>query len=255
MFSWLFGSRNALSYPPPPEGVVVYAVGDIHGRDDLLAGIHAAINYDDVAADDMCVEVYLGDYVDRGAQSAAVLERLIERASYRNSIFLRGNHEAIFQSFLERKLAIDEWRVFGGIETCVSYGCDPAQLRRGVSSAEAAALLTPRVPSRHLAFLATLQDSFAIGDYFFAHAGVRPGLPLEAQSPSDLHWIREGFLDHAGSFGKIIVHGHTPVKTPDFRVNRINIDTGAVTTNRLTCLKLDGYGVSILEPMLVQAKR
>src|SRR5207237_334186 len=125
MFSWLFGSRNALSYPLPPEGVVVYAVGDIHGRDDLLAGIHAAINYDDVAADDMCVEVYLGDYVDRGAQSAAVLERLIERGSYRNSIFLRGNHEAIFQSFLERKLAIDEWRVFGGIETCVSYGCDP----------------------------------------------------------------------------------------------------------------------------------
>jgi serine/threonine protein phosphatase 1 len=250
MFSWLLSSRIAApSYPAPPEGVVIYAVGDIHGRDDLLADVHAAIDDDAFDIQDMQVEVYLGDYVDRGDNSAAVLDRLIERAALRNSIFLRGNHEAIFQSFLERQLSIDEWRQFGGIETCISYGCDPALLRPGVSSSEAAELLMPRVPAQHLAFLATLQDSFVIGDYFFVHAGVRPGLPLGAQSPKDLHWIREGFLDYAGSFGKIIVHGHSPVKSPEFRVNRINIDTGAFATNRLTCLKLDEYGVGILEPL------
>ena len=248
MFASLRNRHSLPPYPRPPDDVTLYAVGDIHGRDDLLAQVHAAIDVDAAESPATAFEIYLGDYIDRGPASAQVIDRLIARAAIRRVALLRGNHEEVFEAFLAGRLAIEEWRAFGGIETCRSYGCNPEELGVGVSSRQALAALAPRVPAEHRSFLATLRDHFEVGDYLFVHAGIRPDVPLAAQTSRDIRWIRAPFLSHAGSFGAIVVHGHTPVRAVDFRPNRINIDTGAVTSDLLTCLRIGEEGISILDP-------
>ena len=156
------------------------------------------------------------------------------------AVFLKGNHEAYFLEVLHDATKFEDWRQFGGLQTLISYGLQPSL---GASSAEQTEMLrklNEAVPSSHLEFLRNLKPSFECGDFFFVHAGVRPGIPLKEQQESDLLWIRDEFLESRAKFGKFIVHGHTPVREPDFRPNRVNIDTGAYATGNLTLLRIQG---------------
>jgi serine/threonine protein phosphatase 1 len=223
-----------------PEGVRVYAIGDIHGRADLLDPLLERIDADAEAFPvARRIEVFVGDYVDRGPASPAVLDRLIARSRTHEIVFLKGNHEAYFLEFLKDPAVLSEWQRYGALETLVSYNLTPSLNADAREQARLSAALKRALPDSHRRFLANLKVSFTCGDFFFAHAGVRPGIPLARQREEDLLWIREDFLLSEADFTKIVVHGHTPVLKPEVHMNRINIDTGAYATNRLTCLVLD----------------
>ena len=222
-----------------PPDTRLYVIGDVHGMDDLLASAHAAIAADLAArpAPDHRI-IHLGDYVDRGPASASVVDRLA-RLSLHDShvICLRGNHDDMLLAFLADPGRIGpDFLANGGGETLRSYGVtgpeyDPADLARRLAAA---------MPARHSDFLRGLAHSARFGDFFFCHAGVRPGVELDRQTQEDLTWIREPFLSDRRDFGAVVVHGHTPVREPEVRPNRINLDTGAVFGRRLTTLALDG---------------
>jgi serine/threonine protein phosphatase 1 len=240
-----FGSRPA---PPRiPDGLRIYAVGDIHGRLDLLDPLLGKIDADlEGRPTDRSVQVFLGDYIDRGAASAEVLERLIQRSGTYPTVCLKGNHEACLLEFLENPEILAAWGHNGGLATLLSYGIAPIQDQDQRGSARLSARLAEAMPRTHLAFLTGLPLTFSCGDYLFVHAGVRPGIPLARQREEDLLWIRDAFLCHQAPFEKVIVHGHSPVMEPEIRSNRINIDTGAYATGRLTCLRLEGEDMRML---------
>jgi serine/threonine protein phosphatase 1 len=218
-----------------------YVIGDIHGRSDLLDRMVEEIARDlerSPVAEGLTVT--LGDYVDRGPDSKGVLDRLASNPFPTKYIALRGNHEALFEAFLRDPTVASQWRRFGGLETLHSYGVPVAAVMIGKGFEEASSALRQSVPQEHFSFLGSLRFSLALGDYFLCHAGVRPGVPLEQQRPEDLLWIREEFLNSRMGFGKIVVHGHTPTASPEVLPTRINIDTGAFATGRLTCLVLEG---------------
>jgi serine/threonine protein phosphatase 1 len=226
--------------PRIPDGVRIYAVGDIHGRadllDELLKRIDADIALNPVS---ISIEVYLGDYVDRGPASRDVIDRLVARNQTFRAVFLKGNHETYMTDFATKPAILEDWQQLGGLETLMSYGI-AAQIKAGPDAQmRLAATFDQTLPTSHRQFLRNLKSSFTCGDFFFVHAGVRPGIPLAKQREEDLLWIRRDFLLCEDEFSKIIVHGHTPVPEPDIRPNRINIDTGAYATGRLTCLKLE----------------
>lgn len=241
----LFGAAPAA--PKTPAGVRIYAVGDIHGRADLLAQLFHRIDAD-VAADpaEHPLEIYLGDYIDRGPRSSEVLTKLIERSQKRNVVCLKGNHEDYLLEFLKDPAILRSWGLYGGLATLLSYGLSPAFSPDPEEEEQLAAALDRVLPESHRRFLQALPASFACGDYFFAHAGVRPGAPLSRQSEHDLLWIRDEFLDSDETFEKIVVHGHTPVMEPEIRRNRINVDTGAYATGRLTCVRLQGEAIGFV---------
>jgi serine/threonine protein phosphatase 1 len=233
-------SRTKKVAPRTADGVRIYAIGDVHGRADLLAPLFAGIDADMTAFPaSQVIEVLLGDYIDRGLQSREVLDMLISRSRRHQMVCLTGNHETYIPSFLHNPEILDQWRSFGGLETLLSYGVTPSLNPDQKERRELAEAFDRALPSSHRWFLSNLNRSFSCGDYFFAHAGVRPGVPLSEQHEDDLLWIREDFLLHEHGFGKIVIHGHTPVKEPDIRPNRINIDTGAYATSKLTCLVLE----------------
>jgi serine/threonine protein phosphatase 1 len=233
--------------PSLPTGVRIYAVGDVHGRADLLEGVFARIDADLATHPaEQPLEVYLGDYVDRGPASFGVLERLIARWRSRKIVCLKGNHEALLWEFMRDPSLLASWRQWGGLETLLSYGLTPPLNPGKAEQAELARLLRQVMPPAHRRFLENLKLSFACGGFLFVHAGVRPGVSLEEQTEADLLWIREDFLSHEEDFGKIVVHGHTPVIQADIRRNRINIDTGAYITGRLTCLAIEGSAVRLI---------
>lgn len=223
-----------------PKDVRVYAIGDVHGRIDLLDQLLARVD-ENLATYPIArpVEIFLGDYVDRGPGSREVLERLIERGKTNQAVFLKGNHETFVTEFLKNPHTLDHWRHYGGLETLMSYGLAPSMNADPFAHSELAAKFKQVLPEHHHQFLKGLSLSFTCGDFFFVHAGIRPGVPLNQQHEDDLLWIREDFLLHEHDFEKIVVHGHTPVKNPDIRPNRINIDTGAFVSGRLTCLVLE----------------
>lgn len=234
-----------------PEGLRIYAIGDVHGCDDLLAKMHASIATDLASRPPQSYRmVHLGDFVDRGPDSAAVIERACRLgADDENAVFLRGNHESILLEFLATGDAAAETNFLGngGVATLASYGIVVggwgfARPRDGLAERLAA-----RLPSGHRTFLKTLSYSVRFGDYFFCHAGVRPGVALDQQAPFDLTWIREEFLYSDADFGAVVVHGHTPTQEPEVRPNRINVDTGAVLGGPLTCLVLEGHGHRFLQ--------
>jgi serine/threonine protein phosphatase 1 len=229
--------------PALPKGQLLYAVGDIHGRLDLLRDLLQLIEDDAHARSHASrrILVFLGDYVDRGPDSSGVVGDLIARTFQGfDTHFLKGNHEAILLDFLDDPLHLNHWLMNGGQATMDSYGVDTRALTEARARSETwREAFAAALPEAHLRFFRTLQLSVTIGDYLFVHAGVRPGVPLAAQSEDDLVWIRSPFLDHAGSFGKIVVHGHTPALLPVIRPNRIGIDTGAVFSDRLTALRLE----------------
>jgi serine/threonine protein phosphatase 1 len=223
-----------------PEGTRIYAIGDIHGRldllDEVLAGVDADMGMHPV---ENAVRVFLGDYIDRGPDSKLVLDRLINYCVTEPTVCLMGNHEAFLREFLKNPGILPIWRRCGGLDTLSSYGLAPKIETDAQAQRELASEFDRILPSSHREFLSNLKQYFICGDFFFVHAGVRPGICLTKQSEDDLLWIREEFLLSEGHFGKIVVHGHTPVLEPDVRPNRINIDTGAYVTGRLTCLVLE----------------
>jgi serine/threonine protein phosphatase 1 len=243
MLGWeMMASSMLKARPRVPSGVRIYAVGDIHGRADILADLFASIDQDLKTHPTMrSIEVFLGDYIDRGPHSRRVLDLLIARQRQRRTVFLKGNHEAYAYQVLSDPSLLLGWVHIGGINTLLSYG---VKLSNGDHDQQAqqaiAAAFRHAMPDSHYHFLKGLALSLSCGDYFFVHAGVRPGIPLVRQSEQDLLWIRDDFLLHEEDFGKVVVHGHSPTNLPDIRANRINIDTGAYATGRLTCLVLEG---------------
>jgi serine/threonine protein phosphatase 1 len=237
--------------PTLPQGQLVYAVGDIHGRADLLHSLLQRI--EDDARESSAVEtktlVFLGDYVDRGPDSADVVETLIGRLSRGfEAHFLKGNHEALLLGFLRDASLLLHWMMNGGGATMASYGVPVEELEASREGPETwREAFASAIPATHVRFYETLKLGLSIGDYHFVHAGLRPGIPIEAQAEADLIWIRQEFLNYAASFGKIVVHGHTPGNAPDVRANRIGIDTGAFFTGKLTALRLEGGSQKYLQ--------
>lgn len=231
-----------------PEGVRVYAVGDIHGHLELLLEMMDMIAEDlRLAPHPAPVEVFLGDLVDRGPDSRGVVEALAAAPPEgRTRVCLKGNHEQALIDFLGDAEEFLRLADFGGIETLASYGLPFALLAPDADPEAAHAALLERCPQHHLAFLKGLPVSHRIGEVLFAHAGIRPGVPLEEQSEEDLIWIREPFLRHPGPLPVRVVHGHTPVREPTVLPHRINVDTGAFATGRLTCAVLEGSEVRFL---------
>ena len=218
----------------------IYVIGDIHGRSDLLDQMVEEIKRDldkNPAVDGLTVT--LGDYVDRGPDSRGVLDRLADNPFPTKYVALKGNHEELFEAFLHDPSVASQWRRLGGLETLHSYGVSVTAVMIGKGFDEASRALRKAVPEEHLRFLGSLKLSMSVGEYFLCHAGVRPGIPLEHQRAEDLLWIRDEFLNSRTSFGKVVVHGHTPIASPEVLPNRINIDTGAFVTGRLTCLVLE----------------
>lgn len=260
MISRLFRSKKpaAAAKPPRPEVALdayvpaatrIYAIGDIHGRIDLLRKLedhvagHAAAH-----PIERKVLIYIGDYVDRGYESRAVLDHLIAPplAGFER-VVLKGNHEDFVLRFLEGGDVAAMWLVNGGRETLMSYGVMmPPGVERDEQIEDARVKFREAFPAAHKNFLEGLTLSHREGGYLFVHAGIRPGVPLEAQDQADLLWIRETFLNSSAAHGAVVVHGHTPVGEPEVQANRIAIDTGAFATGRLTCVVLEGAGYSFL---------
>ena len=249
MLAWLnFGRRREAPYPPAPAGTLLYAIGDIHGRADCLDDAHLRIDRDVAqrGAQDQATEIYIGDYVDRGPDSKGVIDRLSRVRRKVRLVALRGNHEIMMESFLRGQTPFEDWRRLGGLETVLSYGVDARGLlaKGGVTPRD----LAEKVPVSHLRFISSLASQHTAGAYCFVHAGLRPGVAIERQAIADLAWIRDDFLRFSGDFGAIVVHGHSPVTGVEFLRNRINIDTGAYMTNRLSVLRIDADGATVLEP-------
>lgn len=249
-FSQTWKSLLPRAKNPParvPEGIRIYAVGDVHGCADLLDQTLARIDQHHNAKPAISeIEIFLGDYVDRGPHSREVIDRLISRQRERTTVCLMGNHEQYLTEFLNDAEIFSDWKQFGGIATLHSYGLPVAADASDEEIRELAQALGRLLPASHRRFLQSLKPCYTSGDYFFVHAGVRPGIPLAEQRIEDLLWIRQDFLGHDGDFGKMIVHGHTPVSAPDVRSNRINIDTGAYSTGQLTCLVLEADQISFI---------
>jgi serine/threonine protein phosphatase 1 len=230
-----------------PVGVRVYAIGDIHGRADLLEQTLMKIDQiEDAYPARRTIEVFVGDYIDRGASSAGVIAQLVRRGQSREIACLKGNHEALLLEFLRDPTILTDWQSIGGRETLMSYGLKPAVSPDAIQQRELSAALAQVLPPSHHDFFTQLQLSFVCGDFFFVHAGVRPNIPLAHQREEDLLWIRNEFLEYRGHFDKVIVHGHTPVREPEVRTNRINIDTGAYATGRLTCFLFEEDRIDIV---------
>jgi serine/threonine protein phosphatase 1 len=229
-----------------PEGIRLYAVGDVHGRADLLQQTFDAIDKDRCERpSDQIIEVYLGDYIDRGPHSALVIEKLISRSAKTHILTLCGNHELYLIKALENHQFYERWRPVGAETTLHSYGISPTIASGPADKAMYA--MEQALPRHHLNFLLKLQPFYVCGDYLFVHAGLRPNVALSRQNMDDFLTIRAPFHKHEGSFGFMVVHGHTPVKEPDIKSNRINIDTGAYMTGRLTCLVLEGDEAFLLK--------
>lgn len=224
-----------------PAGTRLYAIGDIHGRADLLGRLAEKIAQDLAARPaQKVVTVFLGDYVDRGLDSRGVLERLAEGDFPTPFVALRGNHEDAMLRFLDDPPVLKQWAMFGGLTTLTSYGVDPGrEMFRGGAPAVLEAFLS-RFPQAHRRFLEDTKFNAEFGDYFFCHAGVRPHVPLDRQDPGDLMWIRYEFLEYRGDFGKVVVHGHTPHTKVENLANRINLDTHAFKSGVLTAVALEG---------------
>jgi serine/threonine protein phosphatase 1 len=224
-----------------PAGDRVYAVGDIHGRLDLLQKLWAQIEADASSSNLHKVVVFIGDYVDRGPDSKGVLDFLLQaKLKGGVTLCLMGNHDQSVLDFIADSKFYRDWRPFGAPETLLSYGVMPPQFDSEADFERARIELVQKCPKEHVTFLSSLPYSFSIGGYFFAHAGVRPGIPLEEQDPKDLLWIRDEFMASRRLLEKVIVHGHTPLAAPTRRSNRISIDTGAYATGNLTAVVLEG---------------
>ena len=235
-------ARQATAAVPPGERV--YAIGDIHGCCDLLERLIAQIEADDAGRTAARTTlIFLGDLVDRGPESAQVVERLRQLALARpegSTRFLLGNHEEVFLAALAGDIkAMKFFNRIGGRETILSYGVSRAEYDNA-DYAELLAAVQRSVPEAHVAFLRGFEDLIIVGDYAFVHAGVRPEAPLANQRAGDLRWIRDEFLGFRGTFEKVIVHGHTISDEVESGPNRIGLDTGAYASGKLSAMGFEG---------------
>lgn len=237
IFSWAKRGEEPATRSSVPPGHFVVAIGDVHGRLDLLEmlwqQVEAASRLSSARHRTL---IFLGDYVDRGLHSAHVIDRFLEGFPGFETIFLKGNHDETLLQFLVDPTIGDVWRNFGGLETLRSYGVVHTTEK---SWAETRSQFAAAIPKAHVDFFKNLKLHVSVGDYLFVHAGLKPRVPLEAQREFDLLWIRDEFLNSEANFGRVVVHGHTPTETPDIRPNRIGIDTGAYMTGKLTALILE----------------
>ncbi len=239
-----------------PPGERVYAVGDVHGRADLLRPLLAAI-VESARGAGRATAVFLGDYVDRGRDSRDVIDALLDFHAHSGlqTRFLRGNHDDTLLRFLEDARVGPTWIDYGGAETLESYGAPMPATRHDADAWEdTRRVFAERLGARHRAFFEGLELSCEIGDYFFAHAGARPGVPLEAQTAQDLMWIRSEFLKGRGGWDKTVVHGHTPEEAAVLTERRIGVDTGAYATGRLTAVVLEGADRRLLQAVAAQGR-
>ncbi len=226
-----------------PPGLRVYAIGDIHGRMDLLTAMLERIHGDieTMPPEGRVHIVFLGDYLDRGNHSKSVIDYLISWPQPHFEVtFLRGNHEATMLQFLTDLTAGPGWLTYGGVNTLLSYGVrPPVDVPPRLRLAAVQTQLRATLPTAHVAFLRHLSFYTEIGSYLFVHAGIRPGVPLDQQRHEDLVWIREDFLSSTADHGWVVVHGHTITMEAESLPNRIGIDTGAYATGRLTAVVLE----------------
>jgi len=240
-------NRRRVDLGENDSGYSIYAVGDIHGCIDLLRHAEDLIRKDVERSEIAGLIVLLGDYCDRGADSYGVIEHLLTApGGGLKRLTLCGNHDDLFLRFLECPRRNWHWLELGGRETLASYGISPVHLdaRRDIGHSgfenNLLAELRERVPVRHVEFLRNMPVCARIGRYFFAHAGIRPGVSVENQTDEDLMWIREPFISRGPDLPIQVIHGHTCFKSPSFGPNRIGIDTGAYLTGKLSILKLFG---------------
>lgn len=254
MISRLFRSRTKVitpATPAVPPGTVAWAVGDIHGRLDLLLPLVEAMAADlhESRAERKMI-IFLGDYIDRGPDSRGVLRLLsgLSRSQGLEWRFLKGNHEQAMLEFLDDPSAGARWCEYGGDRALRSWGLRVPELaHRTEAWARVAADLRHKLTKREADFLGTLELSVTVGDYFFSHAGARPGLALDRQSPQDLMWIRQPFLNSRTAFECMVVHGHTPTPAVHADQRRIGIDTKAYDSGVLSALRLEGQEQSLLQ--------
>lgn len=245
MFKRLFRTKaEAVSARPfrTPEGERIYAVGDIHGRLDLLDQLLDQIADDDAARRTARTTiVFLGDLPDRGPDSKGVIDRLMAlKKAAGNVVFLKGNHEELLIRAYDGERGIaGTFNRAGGRETMMSYGV-AAETYDGWDLGELADNVARFVPAAHIEFLRSFRDWYRAGDYLFVHAGIRPGLDIEEQDATDLRWIRRDFIESDADHGCMVIHGHTITPEVDARKNRIGIDTGAFASGTLTAIGLDG---------------
>jgi serine/threonine protein phosphatase 1 len=243
-----FLSRFSSKAAPPQtfqmeENTRIYAVGDIHGRHDILRQMMQQIEEDAAQAADgtTVVEIFLGDYIDRGPDSRKVIETLIQPSPHGHErLCLRGNHEQSMLNFLEDPTRLRPWVQYGGYATLLSYGIEMPVVADENSGNFIHAELCQKLPREHFDWLNALPHQHIRGDYFFAHAGVNPSRPLDAQEPEELMWIRDRFLNHSAPFSHHIVHGHTPMAAPETLPHRTNLDVSAAETDQLACLVIEG---------------
>lgn len=254
LFRRLFGLKPARAAAPSTGGRLVYAIGDVHGRLDVLRPLLHDIARDALATRpaEQPLLVLLGDYVDRGPESCGVVDLILQLQA--DATFevaaLKGNHEEALLQFLADPAFAATWMEHGGGATMASYSVQPSASRTDAESwIKVRDDFAAALPQAHLRFFETLELVRVVGDYAFVHAGVRPGVALEAQSERDLLWIRHEFLNDRGPFGKVIVHGHTPSEEPQVLKHRLGVDTGAYATGVLTAVRLYGE-----EQRLMQAK-
>jgi serine/threonine protein phosphatase 1 len=245
-FRKLFGPKPGDAQALPreyrlPEGERIYAIGDIHGRLDCLNTLISKIDADDaVRGPAKTLLIFLGDLMDRGPETKGVIERAMQLAATGQVIFLMGNHEEILINAWEGDpRAASLFHRVGGRETLMSYGVTGTAYDC-INPEDLAGMVGERVPVDHIAFLRRFLDSYRAGDYLFVHAGIRPGVDLDMQNPSDLRWIRREFLDDDRDHGPMIVHGHSITEEVDERANRIGIDTGAFASGKLTAIGIEG---------------
>jgi serine/threonine protein phosphatase 1 len=251
VFARLFSREKAREAPPSTGGRLVYAVGDVHGRLDVLGPL-----VHDIAEDAMSANtggrpllIFLGDYVDRGAASKGVVDLVLQMKGWAKFEVrtLKGNHEEALLQFLAEPMFGQTWLDHGGAATLASYGVEPPAQRTDpeawAKTRDAFALAL----AEHRAFYETLELMITVGDYAFVHAGVRPGVPLDQQAERDLLWIRQEFLAQRGRFEKVIVHGHTPMQAPQLTPFRLGVDTGAYATGVLTAVRLEGETQRVMQ--------
>ena len=229
-----------------PHNRRVYAVGDVHGRLDLLKKLWAIIEADAAGTRMRKTIVFVGDYVDRGRDSKGVIDFLLKVKADHDVVCLRGNHDQAVLDFIADAKFYRSWKPFGAPETLLSYGVMPPRFDDEAEFEKARAEFVANCPQSHFEFLESLAYSYELGGYFFVHAGVRPGIPFKDQDPQDLLWIREDFLFSRADFEKVVVYGHTPVEQAGRRGQRLGIDTGAYATGRLSAAVLEGQDCRFL---------
>jgi serine/threonine protein phosphatase 1 len=238
--------------PATPAGALIYAIGDVHGRLDLLQDLTGAILQD--AAGSRTAQkpelIFVGDYVDRGPDSAGVIDHVIGLTERDDIVVhtLKGNHEETMLAFLDDARTGQVWAEFGGLQTLASYDVAAPIVRTDLEAWETTRqAFVATAPERHVAFLKRLELYVVAGDYVFVHAGLRPGVPLAGQTEQDMLWIRREFLEATRPFEKVVIYGHTPQRDAVIEPHRIGIDTGAFVTGVLTALRLSGEDMTLIQ--------